>query len=419
MPARKGKQKVLPPATPAVTRSKAAQGEKSPNQDGDVQDRLTRIELAIERMAAMNQPQPMIPEPPAPRGRVAKKDKAKDKDVRRSISLDTGMKNVTGENFHSSIENNDIIPGRQQPLASSSDVQPPRDQPQRPPSRHDPVPAAAARPTNPPWNVDSRPRAATSHDMTVNNPWTSWLSEARPANPTPAPLPSAPYDLQEPSALFDSNDVEAQVQQILATTAHSLSKGNCKPRAYPFQYVARGPERRKITINNASLPEHLWGIIRMVKDEKTDPILIPYLLKHLEDVIEDACDFEWQRVRRWSEEIFSLVAEKRLEHGWAETNRIQMLRMNMSKVETVQFPPNRNPPANRNQQFAQPQDQVKGGPPCPAYNAPSGCSLASGHLTNGRRMQHICTFCLYNSSAPYTHPETQCRNKLRYPPPHF
>lgn len=41
-----------------------------------------------------------------------------------------------------------------------------------------------------------------------------------------------------------------------------------------------------------------------------------------------------------------------------------------------------------------------------------GCSLASGHILNGKKMIHVCSFCLFNNSAAHNHAEAHCRNKM-------
>lgn len=226
---------------------------------------------------------------------------------------------------------------------------------------------------------------------------------------------------------FDHDDVEQRVHDILASTASTISRGNVRtgPYSYPFKYVLRGPERQRVNINSVSLSEHLWGLVRMIRDEKLNPALRPHLNNHLVEVIEDSCDFHRENVRAWSEEVFSLVAEDRLPGGWAAVPRIQMLRMSMSRIHSARQhltkdPSNRDS-YRRNNQPNQPlshNDQIKGGP-CQAYNSPAGCQLQSGHIVNGRKQQHVCTFCLFNSCAAYTHSEMQCRNKNKYPPHHI
>lgn len=225
---------------------------------------------------------------------------------------------------------------------------------------------------------------------------------------------------------FDTEDVERRVQDILASTASTLSRGSVKPGAYPFKYLLRGPKRQKVSINSASLSDHLWGLVCMIRDPKIDPSIRPYLNTHLLEVIEDRCDFDWESVRKWSEEVFTLIAENRLPGGWASVPRIQMLRMTISRSPFNRaYPPLRDyqhrEQARRQltqQQQFQP-DPPKNGPPCTAFNSSNGCNLPPGHIVNGRKVQHLCTFCLYNSCAAYTHPETQCRNKNRISQHHF
>lgn len=283
----------------------------------------------------------------------------------------------------------------------------PTDITQRPSTRPDLGDPTASRPTNLGWNAAGAcHQIDTVSDQNINNPWRAWLTGARP------PVSDTP--LQPPTAYSNTG---SEVHSILASTAHNLSKGNTTLGTFPFKLVSRGPEKKKIAINQVTLAEHLWGILRIVKDPKTSPGIIVYLLNHLEDVIEDACDFEWVKVRRWSEEIFSLVAENRLASGWGSQQRIQMLRMNLSRVESATLYPAQAYQSRRQTYPYQQNETTKGGPPCLAYNGPAGCALPSGHVVNGKKMSHVCTFCLYNSSAAYTHPETHCRNKLRYPPP--
>lgn len=163
----------------------------------------------------------------------------------------------------------------------------------------------------------------------------------------------------------------------------------------------------------------------MIRDDKLDPAVRPYLNNHLVEVIEDSCDFEWGNVRRWSEEVFGLIAEDLLPGGWAASSRIQMLRMSMSRLQAARQhcePDNyarlrelHSTQSRSTQQYSQQSDAVKGH----ACNSVSGCPLPSGYLSNGKRLKHVCTFCLINSCAAYTHPETQCRNKTESSAHHF
>lgn len=405
--------------TRSGTKKAPATKKKPPKpKQPTVNARLLKIEEALDKVASFQAT--LIPEqavePPhtSTRGRKPKKATVTPATQRRSLSLDLPSTSHQLQDNGCFYE----IQHEFTPQQGNSDHASTRDVSRRRPSET--ANHAPACSTDLEWNVRRDLQTHNVAPVNINNPWKAWFEETKRSNTS---LDTGSFRPQHPS-INNQDDVEAQVQHILATTAHSLSKGNNKPEQYPFKYVARGPERKKLLINTVTLAEHLWGILRMIKDEKTDKNVVPYLLKHLEDVIEDACDFDWSRVRRWSEEIFSLVAEKRLEDGWKSQNRIQMLRMNISRTEAAalyqSFHYVKDPLYKRSAQQGPTSDPPRGGPPCVAYNSPAGCPLQPGHVVNGRKVSHICTFCLFNSSAAYTHPEAQCRNKLRFPPPsHF
>lgn len=147
--------------------------------------------------------------------------------------------------------------------------------------------------------------------------------------------------------------------------------------------------------------------------------------------MEDTCSFDWATaVRPWSEEVFSQVAQGRL--SWASTPAIQMLRMSMARASTAKIIHSdtqpRNPANNSYQNFSQNRsraqsgptnDIFRGGPPCDHYNSPNGCNFPSSHIIRGKRMIHVCRFCLLHTSASNQHSEVNCNNKARLSTNHF
>lgn len=204
---------------------------------------------------------------------------------------------------------------------------------------------------------------------------------------------------------------------ILSTTAHQLARGNQRPGLFPHKYISRGPEQRRASLNSLSLPEYNWATLRMVKDHRVPEEIKPYIISHLEEVNEDACEYDWpSAVRRWSEEVYTQVAEGRLPAGWASTDRIQFLRLTTSRVSTARLGAKDQPSKHR--QFTAPapsnQELFRGGAPCRDFNSPQGCGLQSGHITaNGVKLIHVCAFCLINLAAVNLHSEAVCRNKVR------
>lgn len=256
------------------------------------------------------------------------------------------------------------------------------------------------------------PRVQTS----VSDSWAAWSSAHNQHEPS-SRYHSLPTSVHEVPL---NHSVDAQVQQLLASTVHNLGKGNTPPYDFPYKYILRGPEKIKASINSVTLPEHLWGIFRIIHDPKTLSDTKPCLMAHIEQIVEDAREYEWDTgVRRWSEEVFSRISEGRLASGWHATDEIQRLRMILAQSKPMTTRPNtqnqqRDVFNRRQPSQSQPQaDILKGGPPCPDYNSTAGCSLKSGHIKDGKRLVHICAFCLHNTSATNTHSEAHCRNKVR------
>lgn len=177
----------------------------------------------------------------------------------------------------------------------------------------------------------------------------------------------------------------------------------------------------------------------IMRDKKLSDDLKPLLYKHIQDIVEDTCAFDWPTaVWPWSEEVFSQVDEGRL--SWTDTLNIQMLRMSMSRTSTAKLdfsaplqtkqgigsePKSSTQGFQRNSATGYKQAQpssteiLKGGPPCEYYNSHQGCNHQFGHFVKGQSMIHVCRYCLFHTSAPHQHSEVHCRNKGRQAPHHF
>lgn len=393
----------------------------------EVNQRLARIEAAIERMSARpaRVPSPTIM---TTRGRAKANEKNNTASKqRRLVSMDPELSRENDNNSQSSSSTqHPHQPSHKRAVNrdTMADVQP-RDQT----AVHDvPVDLLTQHSGDPLTNVNKLAPPRQLIDVNTIPAGTGWAPQMDYTIGATSEVNSPQLTQHQQQYGFKTDDVERRVQDILASTASTLSRGNVKPGAYPFKYVLRGHERLKVSINSVSLSEHLWGLVCMIRDPKIDPSIRPYLYSHLLEVIEDTCDFDWECVRRWSEEVFTLIAENRLLGGWSSVSRIQMLRVTISRspFNRAYSPPPRELHPRDQVRRPQPQQQQpfhsdppKNGPPCTAYNTANGCNLPAGHMVNGRKVQHVCTFCLYNSCATCTHPESQCRNKNRFAPHHF
>lgn len=242
--------------------------------------------------------------------------------------------------------------------------------------------------------------------------WGPWFRQQQPANPPlQAPRPTFPMEA------YHDMSLEAQVRHIMNSAPHQL-KCTVTQGFFPFKYITRGPEKKKLSFNTLTLAEHIFGMFCMLDDPDFDPGLKPYIVAHMREVAEDASEFEWPNVRRWSEEVFNLVAERRLPQGWGSAQKIQNLRTGMSKVDSARLPSHKDFPNKKFAGNAGQHDNLRGGPPCQNYNSSQGCPLQSGHMLNGKRQVHVCSYCLSNIAAVHPHPESHCRTKQRHAP-HF
>lgn len=243
---------------------------------------------------------------------------------------------------------------------------------------------------------------------------TSWMIKQaadRAPGLFPQPLPTSINDIK------GDDTIDLTVQRILTDTAHQLAKGSKKQDLFPHNYVFRGPELKKPSFNSLTLQEYAWAVIRMTKDVAVPDDIKPELYNHVEEILEDACTYDWAKaVRKWSEQVFNMIAHDRLPLGWKDTSRIQMMRLSISHASTARLSISnaRELPKFKQSSNVGSQDLLRGGPPCREFNSTNGCALPSGHVRAGKKMIHICSFCLANTSAANPHSEADCRNKLRH-----
>lgn len=257
--------------------------------------------------------------------------------------------------------------------------------------------------------------------VNINNDastWAAWFGAQQPFSSQPAV--AAPGSVYDTTGIAPA-DIDAHVRHILDASPNQF-KGNVPVGIYPFKQVTRGLEKKKLSFNTVTLAEHIYGMFRIIDDIHTSPTIKPYIITHMREVAEDACEFEWPGyVRRWSEEVFNLIAENRLPGGWGATARIQNLRTGMSRVDAARLtfakeaPVNKRPVSHSHQQ----SEMLRGGPPCSAFNSSQGCALQSGHVQAGKRQIHVCSYCLLNNAAAHPHSEALCRNKQRNTASHF
>lgn len=366
----------------------------------NLSERLARIESVMEALASRAHSEQ--PQPPAKKRVITRKGKAdQDRDdLIRSAAGDSFESHTVMDSgnhpFQAQSSGNfgQATPGQQTPFMTSS------------------VGGHYADP----YVNNNQPMSTT---------FNSWLLDKTPAmNPMfqGQRMPLASTDM------IYNDEIDARVHQILASSASNLSKGTSLQGFFPFKYIKRGRDKICASINSVTALEHLWGIFAMFKDPSVPASIKPALLTHVDEILDDCRSYDWEAaVRPWSEEVFSLIAEGRLPRGWDDVHGIQMLRMTISRASTAKLDQARDN-TTRSKPFQQQgfqsqagfdQNQQKGGPPCQSFNSSQGCSLQSGHMVQGKKMIHVCSYCISELSVAYPHSFVQCRNKKRMDRPHF
>ena len=150
-------------------------------------------------------------------------------------------------------------------------------------------------------------------------------------NPGLAPFlnPLPVHDAYGAVTDFTDPEIDDQVQTLLTSIVHHLAAIG-KKGIYPYTFVFRGQKKEKTSLEELSISEYCWGIMYVMEDVWTSAESKPYIVKHSDEVLKDACDFAWAGVSRWPKEVFNQIAESRMCGGLSNDSCIQMLRMSIS-----------------------------------------------------------------------------------------
>lgn len=217
MPAKKGKA-----ATPTpVVQENETQTNMAPPQD-DVNQRLARIEAAIERMST--QPPVRVPSPTimTTRGRAKKTGQTVGNNDRRSVSLDPTTSRRRQNVSQSTSSVNASIQSTQRPDVNkdaASDVTPTTcDLTAHTTALADPV---VLQPGDPFIGVNKPQAPRQLFDVNTAQPWSNWTSATNSNFAVNTDFSAPPPHPTQYG--FEQDDVEKRVQDILASTASTLS----------------------------------------------------------------------------------------------------------------------------------------------------------------------------------------------------
>lgn len=237
MPGKKGKAAKVP----EIEETEVEPQDQEPKKDPQVNDRLTRIEEALLRMAELQEAR-QEPTGAVTRGRAQKAKTTKKANPRRSVSLDS----ISQRDMN--IDYNLLSEEPRQPVSLATETVHHADvhhdarhkTSTRPSTRGDPL---TSQPGDPLASVN-KPQLGTRPNHNNADCWAPWMST--PAAPTENPRPRPFNPAPNAAYAYDQDEMEQHVQSILASSVHTLSRGNVKPGAYPYKYVFRGPEKNEL-----------------------------------------------------------------------------------------------------------------------------------------------------------------------------
>ena len=241
----------------------------------------------------------------------------------------------------------------------------------------------------------------------------------RPMDPLGARSPRRTRDL--PSTLHDleeSGDLQEHVANLVtATLAPSNLSGK---KAFAHSFIKRRTRKSRTGLGDLTLAEYNLGFMRLINYRDTDPADKPFMFRHLEKFNEDACAYEFNDVRKWSEEVCGFMAEGDM--TWDDNYNIDLLRLKFSQrgrglqdstTTCTRDNPRRPTDALGMDSLPDLPADVKSArpaPPCRGYNAGS-CHHSTHHVVNGYRHLHICSSCIYYKCIYLLHPERDCKSK--------
>ena len=161
---------------------------------------------------------------------------------------------------------------------------------------------------------------------------------------------------------------------------------------WPHYHVQKGPDRAAPEYKHLSSEEFVLGFLRMLRSPENS-FDNARMLEILQEVMEDAVDFGWERARAFYGMIGRQVEHKRL--AWTDTNELLKLRLTHSRTVLPQ----------------QQSKQMKPGPktpikPCTPFQSGS-CDQTSDH----GQFKHVCDYCHRVRNLTFHHPESDCRTK--------
>ena len=245
---------------------------------------------------------------------------------------------------------------------------------------------------------------------------------SRDTSPEASPIKDGHLSNGRHAPGVSTNDAAEEALRLIAAAAQNKSvlasktKGNPPKFVYPFDLVERGDTGRKIKKGESTREEYVLGLIRLSNLPTFPPEDIKPLAAHQAIIARDNCKLPWQLVRRYSEEIFSQIADGRIATGWKDTSAINLIRIETIAMSHINEDEATSTKYSRSNGDPKKQyDKASMGIPCVVWNKEStNCEKAvkgEKHGSGSQTYVHICGFCAYVRRVVANHPEHKCYSK--------
>ena len=158
----------------------------------------------------------------------------------------------------------------------------------------------------------------------------------------------------------------------------------------------------------------------MLEDPKIDAINKPRIRIHSDHVLEDAKDYEWEQVREWSEDTFTLLSQKVVplwddqfesqnQHHRSSTSHDKAGRLNNTMSGSGHTRATKSKLYQVTTRSARDRSDIC----CPSFNTTHGCGQQDQHKSGNLTYGHHCEYCRSVLELIHFHSTTDCRIKKR------
>ena len=218
------------------------------------------------------------------------------------------------------------------------------------------------------------------------------------------------YDFPDSADELEENEeIKSQVVRMLTANMAPVPSATRGKRYLAHTHIVRGKKKTKATLGELNESEYNWGFLQCIFHPKNSSVEKKLMVKHMEDLNEDAMSYEWDDVREWSEEVCTQIAATDGKLTWANAYKIDRLRLKMSQVSKKG---GRSGSDNSKEAYSMSEEMrsAKAAPPCRQFNS-GNCQQDQDHTVNGFRHLHVCSFCIFQKCEFLPHPELSCKSK--------